>query len=155
MKQLHVCLKCSKRYELYQLMCTMTDGQRSRSRSRPKTSYASELESGGGGGDFQFSSSEVSVRGSNTHPIPTSHSMSTSAPIPASDPPTATLPPVSLSVPVAASLADVPQTAVDADRMVQSDYLSPYCTEIAIRYYHPLTSRFISLHLASYAYIFY
>ena len=130
----------------------MTDGQWSISRSSPKTCYVSELESGGGAaagggrGNFQFSSSEVSVTGSNAHSIPTSHSVPTSAPIPASVPPTASLPPVSLPVPVSAPLADVPLTVADADRMVQSDYLSPYCTEIAIRYSYSLTLRFIPLH---------
>lgn len=84
----------------------------------------------------------MSVTGStqNTHPlhipsVPVSHTAPASAPA---------------SLPIPAPLADAPLTAVDADRIVQSDYLSPYCTEIAIRYYHPLffaSFHFIDIHL--------
>jgi hypothetical protein len=90
----------------------------------------------------------VSVTGStqNTHPllipsVPVSHT----APAP-------------LPLPIPAPLADVPLTAVDADRIVQSDYLSPYCTEIAIRYsiIIPLlfaSFHFIDIHLYIYTFI--
>ena len=109
----------------------------------------SETGAGGGGrGDGQFSSSEVSVTGSNTHPIP-SISVSYSVPATASAP--ATTAPV--PVPVSAPLADVPLTAVDADRIVQSDYLSPYCTEIAIRYSTIIPLLFASSHfICTYAF---
>jgi hypothetical protein len=99
----------------------------------------SELEIGaGGGGDVQISRSEVSVTGSNTHPIPSiPTSVSHTVPSSASS---------SVPLPAPAPLADVPLTAVDADRIVQSDYLSPYCTEIAIRYDYALTYSPITFH---------
>ena len=107
----------------------------------------SETGAGGGGrGDGQFSSSEVSVTGSNTHPIP---SISVSHSVPA----TASAPATTAPVPVSAPLADVPLTAVDADRIVQSDYLSPYCTEIAIRYSTIIPLLFASSHfICTYAF---
>ena len=100
------------------------DVDRRPARSSPKTCLSTEA-----GGEVevegQFSRCEASPTGPNTLPL----SLPLSLPLPTNIP------------------DDVPLTAVDADRIAQSKYLSPYCTEISIRYY------FILLHFATIIYL--
>ena len=105
----------------YIVIYILNDVDRGRSRSSPKTYLCTEA--GVDGAVEAFSRCEVPVTGNSIlHP--------------------------QLQPPLSSTPVDVPLTAVDADRIVQSEYLSPYCTEILLRFdFHYLLSIVLFVYL--------